>query len=57
MNATPRLVLVTGPTGAGKSELALELAEQLGGEIVGADSIQLYRRLDIGSAKPTADHT
>ncbi|MDP7113279.1 MAG: tRNA (adenosine(37)-N6)-dimethylallyltransferase MiaA [Myxococcota bacterium] len=54
MSATPRLVLVTGPTGAGKSELALGLAEQLGGEIVGADSIQLYRRLDIGSAKPTA---
>ena len=47
------IVAVIGPTGIGKSDLGLELAERFGGEIVSADSIQLYRYLDIGSAKPT----
>ncbi len=46
------VVVVTGPTAAGKSELAVELAEQFGGEIVNADSMQVYRYLDIGTAKP-----
>ena len=45
------VVAVVGPTGAGKSALALDLAEQLGGEIVNADSMQLYRGMDIGTAK------
>jgi tRNA dimethylallyltransferase len=45
------LVAVVGPTGAGKSELALRLAALFGGEIVNCDSVQLYRHLDIGSAK------
>ena len=45
------LVAILGPTGSGKSELALALAERFGGEIIGCDSIQVYRRLDIGSAK------
>lgn len=53
--AAPRIVVVAGPTGVGKSDVALELAEHLGGEIVGADSVQLYRHLDIGSAKPTRE--
>ena len=48
-------VILTGPTAGGKSALALELAEQLAGEIVAADSMTLYRSLDIGTAKPTAD--
>jgi tRNA dimethylallyltransferase len=48
------VVAVVGPTGSGKSALALALAERLGGEIVGLDSVQLYRGFDIGSAKPTA---
>src|SRR6185503_16636253 len=48
---TPRLVAVVGPTAAGKSELALRLAHRLGGEIVNADSMQLYRGMDIGTAK------
>lgn len=47
------VLAIVGPTASGKSEWALQLAEQLGGEIVSADSRQLYRRLDIGSAKPT----
>jgi tRNA dimethylallyltransferase len=50
---TGRPVLIAGPTAAGKSEIALRLAEQLGGEIVSADSMQVYRGLDIGTAKPS----
>ncbi len=49
--APQRLVVVAGPTGTGKSELALSLAERLGGEVVNADSMQLYRGMDIGTAK------
>src|SRR5229473_2885025 len=45
------LIVVLGPTGAGKSELALHLAESFQGEIVNCDSVQVYRGLDIGSAK------
>ena len=51
MNA---LILIAGPTAVGKSEVALQLAERLGGEIIVADSMQVYRGLDIGTAKPTA---
>lgn len=47
------LVAVVGPTATGKSELALTLAERLGGEVVNADSMQLYRGMDVGTAKPT----
>lgn len=46
-----RLVVVAGPTATGKSDLALHLAERLDGEIVNADSMQLYRGMDIGTAK------
>lgn len=49
----PRLIAVVGPTATGKSDLGLELAQRLGGEIVNADAFQLYRGLDIGTAKPT----
>ncbi|MFC8302095.1 tRNA (adenosine(37)-N6)-dimethylallyltransferase MiaA [Specibacter sp. NPDC057265] len=45
------LVAVVGPTGSGKSELALELAERFDGEIINADSMQFYRGMDIGTAK------
>jgi tRNA dimethylallyltransferase len=51
-----RPVAIVGPTGTGKSALALALAERLGGEIVNADAMQLYRGMDIGTAKlPVAD--
>ena len=50
-----RVVIVLGPTGVGKSKLAIEWAEELGGEIIGADSMQVYRYMDIGTAKPTLD--
>jgi tRNA dimethylallyltransferase len=51
----PRLVAVVGPTGAGKSALALRLARERGGEIVSCDSLQVFRGLDIGSAKATPE--
>ncbi|HEY0143611.1 MAG TPA: tRNA (adenosine(37)-N6)-dimethylallyltransferase MiaA [Thermoanaerobaculia bacterium] len=47
------LIVIAGPTGSGKSELALRLAQTLGGEIVNYDSVQVYRGFDIGSAKPS----
>lgn len=47
------LVCIVGPTASGKSALALQLAEEAGAEIVSCDSLQVYRGLDIGSAKPT----
>ncbi len=49
----PPLVVLAGPTAVGKTGLSLALAERFGAEIVGADSVQVYRGLDIGSAKPT----
>lgn len=49
------VVAVVGPTAAGKSDLAVDLALRLGGEVVNADSMQLYRGMDIGTAKLTAD--
>lgn len=48
------LVVVVGPTASGKTELAIRLAEAWGGEVIGADSVQVYRGFDIGSGKPTA---
>jgi tRNA dimethylallyltransferase len=51
----PRVVILLGPTGAGKSKVAIELAEELGGEIISADSMQVYRYMDIGTAKPTLE--
>lgn len=53
MVSAPPLVVLLGPTASGKTELALQLAETFNGEIIGADSRQIYRGLDIGSAKPT----
>jgi tRNA dimethylallyltransferase len=50
-NSSARAVVVAGPTGSGKSDLALNLAEAIGGEIVNCDSVQLYRYMNIGSAK------
>jgi len=49
------LVVVVGPTAIGKSDLALHLAESFNGEIVNADSRQVYRHMDIGTAKPSAE--
>jgi tRNA dimethylallyltransferase len=49
------LLVVVGPTASGKTELAVRLAERFGGEVIGADSVQVYRRFDVGSGKPTAE--
>jgi tRNA dimethylallyltransferase len=51
----PRLIALVGPTGAGKTELGIALAQHFDAEIVNADSRQVYRRLDVGSAKPTPE--
>ena len=45
------LVILTGPTAVGKTELSIKLAKQIGGEIISADSMQVYKGMDIGSAK------
>ncbi|BCW18785.1 tRNA (adenosine(37)-N6)-dimethylallyltransferase MiaA [Pseudarthrobacter enclensis] len=50
---TPPVVAVVGPTGSGKSDLAVSLALELGGEVVNADAMQFYRGMDIGTAKIT----
>ena len=51
----PKLVIILGPTGVGKSAVALEVASDIGGEIVNADSQQVYRHMDIGTGKPTPE--
>ncbi|MCC9704959.1 tRNA (adenosine(37)-N6)-dimethylallyltransferase MiaA [Streptomyces sp. MNU76] len=52
---SPRVIAVVGPTAAGKSDLGVYLAQRLGGEVVNADSMQLYRGMDIGTAKLTPE--
>jgi tRNA dimethylallyltransferase len=55
MTSSRMLICLVGPTGVGKTALAIELAERLNGEIVSADSRQIYRGMDIGTGKPTPD--
>jgi tRNA dimethylallyltransferase len=50
-----RVVIILGPTASGKTDLAVRLAELFGGEIVNADSMQVYRGMDIGTAKPSPE--
>lgn len=54
-NSLNKIIVVCGPTGSGKSSLAVELALKYGGEVVSADSVAIYKQLDIGSAKPTKE--
>lgn len=49
------LIVVVGPTASGKSEYALKKAKEIGGEIISGDSMQIYRKMDIGTAKPSLD--
>ncbi|MEE9280459.1 MAG: tRNA (adenosine(37)-N6)-dimethylallyltransferase MiaA [Myxococcota bacterium] len=51
----PRVVAIVGPTGTGKSDLAAELARRTGAEVIGCDSMQVYRGMDIGTAKPSRE--
>lgn len=53
MEAYDRIVCVVGPTASGKTKMAVELAKQLGGEVISCDSMQIYRGMDVGTAKPT----
>ena len=50
-----KIIVIAGPTGIGKTSFAIQCAARFNGEIVGADSMQIYQYLDIGTAKPTAD--
>ena len=49
------LIIITGPTAVGKTELSIALAKRIGGEIISADSMQVYRHMDIGTAKIMPD--
>ena len=53
MSARPNVLCIVGPTACGKTALSVALAKKVGGEIVSADAVAVYRGLDIGSAKPT----
>lgn len=55
MDKKIKILAIAGATASGKSSLALELAERFGGEIISCDSMQVYKRMDIGTAKPTAE--
>jgi tRNA dimethylallyltransferase len=50
-----KIVIIVGPTASGKSSLAMEAATRFNGEIIGADSVQVYRKMNIGTAKPTSE--
>ena len=54
-NIKKPLVILTGPTAVGKTELSIKLAKAINGEIISADSIQVYKHFDIGSAKVTKE--
>lgn len=54
-DSKPKIIVLSGPTAVGKTAISLKLAKQLGGEIISVDSMQVYRGMDIGSAKPTVE--
>ena len=54
LNKKP-LVIITGPTGVGKTDISIDIAKKINGEIISADSIQIYKYMDIGSAKITKE--
>jgi len=54
-NDKQRIVIILGPTASGKTDLVVRLAERFDGEIVNADSMQVYRGMDIGTAKPSLE--
>ena len=52
---TKKIIAVAGPTASGKTALAIELAKRFSGEVVSCDSMQIYKGMDVGTAKPDAD--
>ena len=55
MSKKPKIIAVVGPTASGKTALSVALAKALGGEVLSCDSMQIYRDMDIGTAKPTEE--
>ena len=53
----PTLIILTGPTAVGKTDLSIRLAKEIHGEIISADSMQVYRGMDIGTGKDIAEYT
>ena len=51
----PKVIIIAGPTASGKTKLSIELAKEINGEIISADSMQVYKYMDIGTAKPTKE--
>ena len=51
----PKVIVICGPTASGKTSLSISLAKKINGEIVSCDSMQIYKEMDIGSAKPTVE--
>ena len=51
----PLVVVIVGPTASGKTRLSIEIAKRFNGEIISADSMQIYRHMNIGTAKPTEE--
>ena len=49
----PKIIVICGPTASGKTALSIELAKKTDGEIISSDSMQIYKHMDIGTAKPT----
>ncbi len=55
MNSKPLVIVIAGPTASGKTSLSIELAKKINGEIISADSMQIYKDMNIGTAKPTVE--
>ena len=51
----PKVIVICGPTASGKTALSIELAKKINGEIISSDSMQIYKDMNIGTAKPTAE--
>ena len=55
LSTKKKILAISGPTAVGKTALAIRVAEELDGEIISCDSMQIYRGMDIGTAKPTKE--
>ena len=55
MSEKTKVIVICGPTASGKTELSIKLAKQINGEIISADSMQIYKEMNIGTAKPSEE--